>query len=154
MTPLACPSCNAEREQSDTACHRCGEPFWPDPDPDAHVPNKVPAEDLIRGFVLAPALLWIAVVFLREGKATLSFSRNASYAIEVTGPWSSLLGALAMLMGAAAFGALVADHFDKRPNEHIYKRVVNACFLGFAACFLLAWLVGSRWEQVQWVPIK
>jgi hypothetical protein len=154
MTTNVCPNCTAEREPTATACHRCDEQFSQAVEPPTHVPNEVPTEDLIRGFVLAPALTWIAIVFLREGKATLSFSRNAKYAIEVTGPWSSLLGALAMLMGAAAFGALVADHFDKRPNEHVYKRVVNACFLGFAACFLLAWFVGSKWEQVQWVTVK
>ena len=154
MTSSVCSNCNAEREGSTVECHRCGEQFLPDVDSSTHIPNKVPIEDLIRGFVLAPALAWIAFTFLRDGKATLSFSRNAKYAIEVTGPWSSLLGALALLMGAAAFGALVADHFDKRPNEHLYKRVVNAFFLGFGACFLLAWFVGSQWEQVQWVPVN
>ncbi len=154
MPPLVCSNCKTESARGAYVCHRCGEPFLPEPDLNAHVPNKVPVEDLIRGFILVPASLWLAVAFLREGKATLSFSRNAKFAIEVTGPWSSLLGAIAMLMGAAAFAALVADHFDKRPTEHIYKRLFNACFLGFAACFLLSVLVGSKWEQVQWVPIK
>jgi hypothetical protein len=154
MTASVCPNCTTGRESSTTACHHCGEQFAPAVEPSAHVPNKVPMEVLIRGFLLAPALTWIAIIFLLDGKATLSLSRNATHAIEVTGPWSSLLGAFALLMAAAAFGAIVVDHFDKRPNEHLYKRIVNSFFLGFAACFVLAWFVGMQWEQVQWVRVK
>ena len=154
MESNRCPSCSAELRPSATFCHKCGELLPALVDPNAYVPNKVPIDDLIKGILLAPMMTWLAVICLRDGKAILSFSRNAKTVIEVSGPWSSLLGAISMLMGAAAFGSMVVDHFDKRPNEHLYKKVMNLCLVGFGVCFLLAWIVGSYWEHIQWVSVK
>ena len=151
MPPLICPSCTAENAPSAYACHRCNGSFLNAPDATGRKPYNVSFTDLFRGVVLAPSLLWIALRFFEEGKAAFSFSRKATSFLEVSGPWSSMLGALAMLMGAAAFGSMVADFFDTRPNEHVYRKFFLWCLYSAAICFLLAVLVGAQLEHIHWV---
>lgn len=153
MPSIICTNCSAEIDQNAPYCKHCGADNLIQTEKTSYIPNKIPIDDLVRGFMLTPMLIWLAVKFLQDGKAILSFSRNAKQVLEISGPWSSLLGALALLMGAAAFGTMVADHFDKRPNEHLYKKFTNYCFLGFGGFFLLACFVGYQWEHIRWVAV-
>ena len=62
-----------------------------------------------------------------------------------------MLGAYAMCMGAAAFGSMVADFFDTRANEHVYRRILLWCLNSAIAFFILAVLVGAQLENIKWI---
>lgn len=117
----------------------------------AHVPNKIPFGELFSAFVLIPLCLWLSIMFLADGKAIISFSKRATHHIEVSGPWSSLLGAIAMLLFAAMFSSIVFDHFDRRPNEHHYSRFAKWVARLALAALVLACLVGWQFEHIRWV---
>ena len=151
MPPRACPSCTAENAPSAYACHRCNFSFLNAPDATGRKPYNVSFTDLLRGVLLTPLCVWLAFKFFEEGKAVFSFSRNATSFLEVSGPWSSMLGAIAIFMGAAAFGSMVADFFDTRANEHVYRKVLLWCLNSATAFFLLAVLVGDQLEHIKWI---
>lgn len=151
MPPQVCPSCTTENAPSAYACHRCSFSFINAPDATGRKPYNVSFTDLLSGVFLAPSCVWLAFKFFEQGTAIFSFSRHATRFLEVSGPWSSMLGAIAMFVGAAAFGSTVADFFDTRANEHVYRKFLLWCSYSAVAFFLLAVLVGAQLEHIKWV---
>lgn len=111
--------------------------------------NIVPIDELLRSIFLAIAGLWLAWTFFKEEHAVFSLGKRSNTYIEVSGFFSSLLGSLAMLAVASSAISIVADHFDRRPNEPMYKRVNSYCLAAFIGLALLSIFVGWKLEHIQ-----
>lgn len=111
--------------------------------------NIIPTNELIQSFFFTILGGWLAWRFLKDEQAVFAFSKRASTYIEVSGFFSSLLGALAMLMVASSSLSIIADHFDRRPNEPAYKKFNKVCSIAFVILTLLAIFVGWKLEHIR-----
>lgn len=169
----SCLACNATVEAGRKFCHLCacpaestvrqqeahrtayflGTPLPPPTLRRAFV-NNVSGLDLFRGLFVVPVALWSAFKFINSGTATFVFGRHATDMVEVTGPWSSLLGALSLLLCAVAMASVVVDYFDKRANENVYKRVLAWSLHGWVVLMVATCIVGWKLEAIRWAPIQ
>lgn len=111
--------------------------------------NIVPTKTQLDSFFFSLICVWLSWVFLRDERAVFAFSKHARSYIEVSGFFSSLLGSLAMLAMASSFISIVADHFDRRPNEPAYKKFNKYCLITFVILSFLAFVVGWKLEHIQ-----
>ncbi len=120
-----------------------------DPTRRADGSNIVPINELVRSVFLSIVGLWLAWSFLKDERAIFSFGKGSHTYIEVSGFFSSLLGALSILAIASSAISVVADHFDRRPNESIYKKINGYFLTAFISLALLSILVGWQLEHIQ-----
>ena len=70
--------------------------------------------------VVGSAMLWF---YLESGETTVWASKHGPE-VRAVGWWG--LPTAAFTVGAVAASiAMIADHYDERPNEHIYARAMN-----------------------------
>jgi hypothetical protein len=149
-----CPAESTVRQQkAHRAAHLAGTPLQP---PTLRIPfiNNVSAVEAFRAFVFVPVTLWSSIKFITDGSATFAFGRHATHMIEVTGPWSSFLGALSLLLCTVAMGTIVVDYCDKRKNEQMYARILRWSLHGWVVFFIASCVVGWKLEVIRWVRIN
>lgn len=106
------------------------------PDKD-YVPNFIPTGIRIGNLFLAVALISLGVYGIWKDELYLQFKRHS----EVTLFGDALYVAMASFIFAAIYFLLeVIDHYDKRNNEHVYRRL-KLIFRGFACMIFIAAII-------------
>ena len=95
-------------------------------------PNDVPLSVRIYSVVLAVLLLAYGVAGFVNDRLELATAKGSGGRLLLHGGPAWLLGS-AVIVGALLLLSLVVDHYDRRNNEHWYRRVRKALlYLGFA----------------------
>ncbi|WP_289032009.1 hypothetical protein [uncultured Paraglaciecola sp.] len=101
-----------------------------------YFPNHVPLKNRVTSLIFIFLLLGYGAHGLYKGELFLAYRSS-----EVTLFGNALVIALiSFLMGCAYFTLTILDHYDKRNNEHIYRRL-EAIFKGFSALIFVVALV-------------
>ncbi len=95
--------------------------------PRCYEPNHIPLKERFWacGMILVgTVMLWF---YLKTGETEVWASKRGSN-IKAVGWWG--LPAAAFALGVVTAGsAMISDHYDRRPNEHIYQRLMIAAML-------------------------
>lgn len=111
--------------------------------------NIIPGDELMRAAMVSLFGPWLAWSFLKDERALFSLGKRSHTYIEVSGFFSSLLGALSMLAVASGAISIIADHFDRRPNEPTYQKINRYCWIAFLILVLLSIFIGWKLEHIQ-----
>lgn len=114
--------------------------------------NIIPGKVLFSSIYISILGLWLSWKFLSDEKAVFVFGKHTRTYIEVSGSYSSFLGSLSMLMMAIAGASVIADHFDRRENEHKYKKFLKLSGVGILIFLGLSIFIGWKFEHIQIVP--
>lgn len=105
----------------------------------SYTPNHIPiGERLLYSLVSVTWLSW-ALIGLLSGHMFFLMSRGGP--IHFTGI-PALMFSGAVLTSAAACSVAIVDHYDKRDNEDVYKRLRRRFWWSAAGFFLLACVIG------------
>lgn len=103
-----------------------------------YLPNDVPLKSRVTNLVLIFLLLSYGAFGLYKGEMFFAYRSS-----EVTLYGNALIIALvSFLLGCAYLTLAIIDHYDKRNNEHIYRRL-EAIFKGFSALIFVVALVAN-----------
>lgn len=154
-----CPACETDNQSSTEICAACGCANSPtEEDLAARIeaarkkPNTITVWEALWSIVAIPVCAWYAWTYVSAGTARFSLSRNSRTELEVMGPYSSLLVALAMLALASFFLSRLSDHFDVRDNEQSYRRFALWTWVAMNGLLVLAVYVGWKFEFIRAVP--
>ncbi|WP_299263143.1 hypothetical protein [uncultured Psychrosphaera sp.] len=97
-----------------------------------YIPNYIPTKKRIERLILIIVLLAYGGYGLFKGELYLAYGRG-----DVTLYGNAIYIAFSALVVAVAYLALgIVDHYDKRNNEHVYRRF-EAILKGLAVLILL-----------------
>ncbi len=86
--------------------------------------NKLPIEDLLRYPFFTLAAGYAAYTAFLDGKSTVYLSRH-SKGVLIEQYWALSFVISGYLLLAVFFMSQLIDHFDRRPNESIYKTIAK-----------------------------
>jgi hypothetical protein len=110
--------------------------------------NIIPWQILLKSSFGAVALIVIAASFVAHHKAAFRLGRRSHTIVELVGMYSSWLACLGLLAASASLVTVVIDHFDRRKNEHQYKRFGRVMFGLSLVLVAAAVLVACLFEKV------
>jgi len=111
------------------------------PDKD-YVPNKVSRRARLGNLVLAVLLISLGCYGIWKQELYLPLNRRSDVTLYGHATYVAMV---AFSLGAIYFLLEVFDHYDKRNNEHIYKRL-RVIFRGFACMvFIFAIIVNLKY---------
>jgi hypothetical protein len=103
-------------------------------------PNSVPLADRLFSLALALALLAYGISGLVQNKFFVTPPKSRIGLVLSDRP--AWLLAASLFVGAAVACSVVIDHYDKRSNEHLYRRFRKVA-VSVGLCLLLAALVSA-----------
>ena len=103
-----------------------------------YVPNYVPLKNRVTNLVLICLLLGYGLFGFYRGELFVAYRRS-----EVILYGNALLIALvSFLLGCAYLALAIIDHYDKRNNEHVYRRL-ESIFKGFSVLIFIMALIAN-----------
>lgn len=174
MSLVACPCCGSRtlpRRGAGDKCKRCGWSDWPEQDgrnsglslgaarelwenyqslnPADYTPNEVPLGRRVFNGLVAFLVIAYCGFGLWAGYMVLP-GRAGTIILEGAEVW--LMSAA--LVSGAMYGVLsIVDHYDRRRNEHVYHKVVKACFALMAAFMGLAIVLNIYRSDGAWLAL-
>jgi len=141
---VTCENCkHANRilstEQMISCCSKCDQPLDWSINPEKHVANQIPRKTRAAALLFVAVFAGLSIKAIIDQRLTLPYGRYSRIKLEFLNA-EIILPVVSLLMLAIGFGAMIADHYDRRRNEWLYRRIINVSlwsgiFLYFLSAF-------------------
>jgi hypothetical protein len=104
--------------------------------------NKLPWLDLFRFPFFTLALGYAIFTLFKDGKSRVFFSRKDP-GVMITDAWALFFVAAGYVLLLVYFVSQLVDHFDRRKNEELYKKLARMSLGTGFPCLLIGVLIQS-----------
>jgi hypothetical protein len=105
-----------------------------------YIPNRVSVFTRIRNLILSSLIMVYGIIGLINDDLNVKLSKSRIHHVHGT---AAIVAVIGYMFGLCGLISVIIDHYDKRNNEHFYKRILRSASV-IAFCLLVISVILSK----------